>query len=247
MKKVNIVYDFDGTLTNTPVPKYLILEKCGYENGTLNEKFLKEVREIKKQKKPDDSVSVFYNRFFEILYENNMKINEKDFYYGVDKIEYNKGIDSYFDNINSFALKNNIELNHFILSSGIKDFIERCKYSKNFKGVLGSTIKKENDIIVGLDYYLTHKGKAHELSLLQENNETKADKTIYVGDGLTDYFAMEYVHNNGGDTIFVHQNENDLDVYNEVNKENIVDYCEIADYTENSKLYRAICKSIIDD
>ena len=39
LKKINIVYDFDGTLTQVKLPKYLILEKCGYKNGTLNEKF----------------------------------------------------------------------------------------------------------------------------------------------------------------------------------------------------------------
>ena len=55
---------------------------------------------------------------------------------------------------------------------------------------------------------------------------------------------MKYIHNNGGKTIFVHQNENDLDIYKEVNKENIVDYCEIADYNENTDLFRAIMNAI---
>ena len=43
MKKVNIVYDFDGTLTQVALPRYLILEKCNYEKGTSNEKFLNEL------------------------------------------------------------------------------------------------------------------------------------------------------------------------------------------------------------
>ena len=32
--KVNIVYDFDGTLTQVALPRYLILEKCNYEKGS---------------------------------------------------------------------------------------------------------------------------------------------------------------------------------------------------------------------
>ena len=55
---------------------------------------------------------------------------------------------------------------------------------------------------------------------------------------------MKYIHGHGGKTIFVHQNENDLDIYNEVNKENIVDYCEVADYDENTNLYKSIMNAI---
>lgn len=50
MKKVNIVYDFDGTLTQVALPRYLILEKCNYEMGTSNEKFLDELNKIKNEK-----------------------------------------------------------------------------------------------------------------------------------------------------------------------------------------------------
>ena len=68
---------------------------------------------------------------------------------------------------------------------------------------------------------------------------------IYIGDGFTDYYAMKHIHGNGGKTILVHQNENDLDIYNEVNKENIVDYCEIADYSKDSRLYNSIKNAVV--
>ena len=45
MKK--IIYDFDGTLTPFSIPRFSILEKCGYEDGALNPKFLNEVKAIK--------------------------------------------------------------------------------------------------------------------------------------------------------------------------------------------------------
>lgn len=245
MKKVNIVYDFDGTLTKNAAPRYLILEKCNYENGTDNKQFLKEVENIKISKKCE-TVEAFYERFFEILNQNNMEITEMDFNYGVDNIQFNQGLEKYFEIINSFATNKDIQLNHFILTSGIKAYIENCKYSRYFKDIFGSTFSVQNNIIIGLDYCLNTKEKISKLQCLQENAETKADKTIYVGDGFTDYYAMKYIHNNCGSTIFVHQNEHDLDIYNELKKENIIDYCEIADYTENSKLYQAICEAITE-
>ncbi len=48
MKKVNIVCDFDRTLTQVALPRYLILERCNYELGTSNKKFLEELNRIKK-------------------------------------------------------------------------------------------------------------------------------------------------------------------------------------------------------
>ena len=96
-----------------------------------------------------------------------------------------------------------------------------------------------------MDYLLSTKEKINKLKTLQEDLSTKPDKTIYIGDGFTDYYAMKYINNNGGKTIFVHQNENDLDTYYEINKENIVDYCEIADYSEDSRLYNSIKNAII--
>ena len=244
MKKVNIVYDFDGTLTQVALPRYLILEKCGVENGTSNKGFLNELNQIKTEK-DCEAMEAFYELFFRILKENNVEITENDFYYGVDKIPYNKGLEHYFTNINKFAKEHDIELNHFILTSGVKGFVEHCVYAPYFKEVFGCTFKTTNGIITGIDYYLSTKEKINKLELLQDNEDTKAEQTIYVGDGLTDYYAMKHIHNHGGKTIFVHQNENDLDIYKEVNKENIVDYCEIADYAESTDLYNAIMNAII--
>lgn len=245
MKKVNIVYDFDGTLTQVALPRYLILEKCNYEKGTSNERFLNKLNRTKEEKNCE-AIEAFYEEFFRILNNNNLEITINDFYYGVDKIPYNRGLENYFSNINNWAKQNDIELNHFILTSGVKDFVEKCKYAKYFKEVFGCTFKIEDDKITGIDYYLTTKEKINKLELLQENPNTRADETIYIGDGLTDYYAMKHIHGNGGKTIFVHQNENDLDIYNEVNKENIVDYCEIADYDENTNLYKSIMNAIKD-
>ena len=243
MKKVNIVYDFDGTLTQVSLPRYLLLEKCNYKMGTSNEKFLNKLNRIKKEKNCE-AMEAFYEEFFRMINNNNLEITINDFLYGVDQIPYNRGLENYFLNINNWAKQNDIELKHFILTSGIKDFVENCKYAKFFQEVFGCTFKVENNKIVGIDYYLGTKEKINKLELLQKKSDTRSDKTIYVGDGLTDYYAMKYIHNNGGKTIFVHQNENDFDIYKEVNKENIVDYCEIADYNENTDLFRAIMNAI---
>lgn len=245
--RVNIVYDFDGTLTKTRSPKYLILEKCGYKEGTQNEKFKEKVKEIEDEKKCG-KVIAFFEALFEILESNNLKVTEREFCEnGAQKISYNNGLDEYFENLNNLAKENDIEINNFIVTSGAKVFIQNSKYEKYFKDVFGCTFKIKDGFISGIEYCLTFEEKIKQLELLQKNPSTKAEKTIYIGDGITDYYAMKYIHNNNGKTILVHQNENDLDVYNELNKEKIVDYCEIADYGKDSKLYKIIKNEILGE
>ena len=186
MKKVNIVYDFDGTLTQVSLPRYLILEKCNYKMGTSNEKFLNKLNRIKKEKNCE-AMEAFYEEFFRIINNNNLEITINDFLYGVDQIPYNRGLENYFLNINNWAKQNDIELKHFILTSGVKDFVENCKYAKFFQEVFGCTFKVENNKIVEIDYYLSTKEKINKLELLQKNPDTRADKTIYIGDGIKDY------------------------------------------------------------
>ncbi len=85
--------------------------------------------------------------------------------------------------------------------------------------------------------------------ILKDNNRKNNNcrNVYYIGDGYSDYAAMEFVHRNGGKAIFVHQPNKDdelyqhnLEIYELLNKNNIVDFCCIADYTKNSKLYNIL-------
>lgn len=58
---------------------------------------------------------------------------------------------------------------------------------------------------------------------------------------------MRFVHEHGGKAIFVHQPfQNDHfqeyidEIYNKLNKENIVDHTCVADYTTDSELYHIL-------
>ena len=64
MKKVNIVYNFDGTLTQVALPRYLILEKCNYEKGTSNERFLNELNKIIGQNKISAVFLIYFSLFW---------------------------------------------------------------------------------------------------------------------------------------------------------------------------------------
>ena len=65
-----------------------------------------------------------------------------------------------------------------------------------------------------------------------------------MGDGLTDKFAFEYVHNIGGKSIFIVSDENSKINYEKLNTLGIIDECFDADYGANSKLNRYIKNQI---
>ena len=51
MKKMVIIYDFDGTLTPNSLPQYEILKKCGYDDKRLMERMylLHQIKYVQRQ------------------------------------------------------------------------------------------------------------------------------------------------------------------------------------------------------
>lgn len=79
--------------------------------------------------------------------------------------------------------------------------------------------------------------------ILKKNgiNNEECSNIIYIGDGLTDYYAMKYIKEHGGTSIFVYQNLNNKDMQS-IKKNNVVDFYTKADFSENSDLYNYIKK-----
>ena len=73
--------------------------------------------------------------------------------------------------------------------------------------------------------------------IISENNYDKDDCSdiIYIGDGLTDVFAMEYVKKNNGVTIFVYYDENSKEM-KLIQEKEVVTFFTLADFSETSFL-----------
>lgn len=70
------------------------------------------------------------------------------------------------------------------------------------------------------------------------NNENCSD-IIYIGDGLTDYYAMKYIKEHGGPSIFVYQNVDNKDMQR-IKEENLADFYAMADFSKNGELYNYV-------
>lgn len=240
MKQKIIIYDFDGTLTPYTMPKFEIIEKCGIENYFHNPIFLNTVKNKIKEKNID-TYTANYEAYLETISKNNLKLIDENFCLGADNVEYNNGVIDFL----KLLVNNNVK--NYILSSGIKVFLENTIVAPLFSKIYGTTFSYNNENeATGIEYLMTDKNKVDALKeIVSENNLIDCSDVIYIGDGYTDMYAMEYITKNGGISIYVYQDEKEeLENISKMKEKNIVNLFTKADYSYGSKLneyIRRIC------
>lgn len=239
MKKI-IIYDFDGTLTPYSLPKFEILVKCGYKDGTYDPLFIEKFKSKVKGKNIDLYKAIF-DTYLEVISSSGLTLTDDNFSLGSDNVEYNKGVEDFLH----MLIENNIT--NYLLSSGVKVFLEHVSISKYFKDIYATTFTyNKNNTATGVDFLMSDKNKVSSIKeILTKNGITNEDcsSIIYIGDGLTDYYAMKYIKEHNGTSIFVYKDPNNKDLLS-MQKENIVDLFTISDFSQDSELYNYI-KEII--
>ena len=231
-----IIYDFDGTLTPYSLPQYEIIKKCGYNE----EKLMNRIAE--KLTNSEGLYEAYYKCYIEILLENNILLTKENVCLSADKIEFNNGVIEYFKNFQSQITG----VQHYIVTSGIKDYVDKTVIRKFVDGVYGVTFNEENGIYKDIDILLTDKKKVDVIKQVQkDNNET--NNIIYFGDGLTDSFAFEYVNSIGGKNVFIATKNESIETYKQLNVKGIIDKCFEPDFSMDSELSKYIQTQIEEE
>ena len=197
-----IIYDFDGTLTPYSLPQYEIIKKCGYNEEMLMNRIEEKLTNSK------SLYEAYYKCYIEILLENNILLTKANVCLGADKVEFNNGVIEYFKNFQSQTTG----VKHYIVTSGIKDYVDKTVIRKLVDGVYGVTFNEENGIYKDIDMLLTDKKKVDFIKQVQKDNQ-ETNNIIYFGDGLTDGFAFEYVHSIGGKNVFIATKKESMETY----------------------------------
>lgn len=258
---IAICYDYDKTLAPLGSSfEYGFFEKIGTTSG----KFWKEVESLRTIKSLDDVLSYMYYAVFKAK-QNNVKLTKSDFANFAKNAVYYKGVETWFARINQYAKQKGLICEHYIISSGLKEFITNTSIAKNFKKIYASEyIYDENNEPVWPAFAINYTNKTQYLyrikkNVLKENDESVNEKLInhnfripfknmiYIGDSLTDIPCMSIVVKNGGSSIGVYE---DLPAKKELmlklfKNNRINNYC-YADYSENSELEKTVFK-IIDN
>ncbi len=236
------IFDFDGTLTTETWPKFWVwVKKFGYNGEKRNDNLENALAEYRKNH-IGNSLETFFAFFHDLLVNNNELLTYQELMEGEKYIKYNPG---FYDFIQTSHSKN------YIVSGGLTEFLKNLKIANFFDGIYGTTVQHNvNGLISGIGEIMTDDKKILAIQDILKNNgieDNNCHNVNYIGDGYSDSIAMTFVHNNGGKAIFVHQpNENDElcdynnKIYKTLNKDGIIDFCCVADYTTNSILFNLL-------
>lgn len=237
LEPINI-FDFDGTLTTETWPKFWVwVKKFGYSGEQRNDNLENALAEYRKTHE-GNSLETFFGFFNDLLIEHNQTITYEELMAGEKYIQYNPGV---CDFIKNTSVKN------YIVSGGLKEFLQNLEISESFADIYGTPLQhNENEQISGIGEVMTDAKKILAIrNILKSNNRQENDcrNVYYIGDGYSDADAMNFVHNNGGKAILVHQpNKNDSfyqlnkKIYETLNSNGVIDYYCVADYNVDSIL-----------
>ena len=130
-KRIAIMYDFDKTLSNKDMQEYTLLPELGYSDANL---FWKEVGEFSEKESMDRILAYMY-RLLKKSEAVERPIRKKDFEVLGKDVEFFPGVLDWFERINKIGSKLNLEVEHYIISSGMKEIIEGTPIYKNFNNV----------------------------------------------------------------------------------------------------------------
>lgn len=152
MKEI-IIYDFDGTLTPYSLPKFEILEKSGMKDGAHNPQFL-ELSQKRSKIENIDLYRAMYDTYFEIIKKAGFKLTDENFSLGYDNVDYNNGVIEFLN----MLYQNSI--NNYLLSSGVKVFLEKVSISSYFKEIYATIFTyNQDDEANGIEFLMSDKNK----------------------------------------------------------------------------------------
>ena len=253
--KIAIVYDFDRTLSTSEMQDSFI-ESLGIKPKEFwdeNAKFAKE--------NGMDKILAYLYLMISKSKELHKPINRKLLKEIGSEIEFYKGVEGWFDLVDEIAKQYGVSIEHFVISSGLKEIIEGTPIYKKFKRVYACEYYyDENDNPVWLKNVINFTSKTQflfrinkgELDIFDdkgvnqyvphEERPLPFENMIYIGDGDTDIPCMKLVNQYGGHSIAVYakkkQKVRELMYDNRINH-----YCK-ADYSRGSELHELIARIV---
>lgn len=262
MKKVAILYDFDKTLCTKDMQEYSLLPNLGYDDST---KFWKEVTELSVRNSMDGISSYLY--LLQKKFEDLNKPLKKEYFKEVGKsIELYKGVEEFFKRINEYGKTLGLEVEHYIISSGMAEIIESAPIANEFKKIYACRYYYDEDgiakwpaqivnyttktqYIFRINKQVLDESNNKELNAYTPHNDRPVpfNRMIYIADGITDVPCLKLVKEYGGKSIVVYNPNNAKAGMMAQNllHENRADFVVSADYRENSDMDQLI-KLILD-
>jgi len=249
-----IIYDFDGTLARGSLQERSFIPQI----GMTRESFWTEVKERTRNEDADE-ILVYMHLMIEKARNSGLAITREQLRKHGEDAELFDGLRdrSWFHRMNQYAAQAGLQLDHYILSSGIHEMIVGCPIVDSFKWVYASKYIYEGDQACWPGVAINYTTKTQFLFRINkgiENTWNHADlnafmpeqqrpvpfsRMIFIGDGDTDIPTMKMLTHQGGHSIAVYdpkREHSDLKKIHALISDGRVDFIAAADYTEKSQL-----------
>lgn len=256
-KIIAFCYDFDKTLTPDDMQSQGFIQSLGVSSYD----FWKETSETTRKGNMDSNLSYMYTMLKKYNEKSGPLTKDALQSYGVG-LAFFPGVLNWFLLINKFAKTLGVKVEHYIISSGIKEMIEGCAIAKFFKKIYASSFYYESNIAVWPAMVVNYTNKTQFLfriskGFLDETDERVNEaispedyripfkRILYLGDSATDIPCMKVVTNYGGYSLGIYDSvlSNSKRVERMLQEKRIWKYFQ-SDYRENSPLFVACCDII---
>ncbi|MCM1114089.1 MAG: haloacid dehalogenase-like hydrolase [Clostridium sp.] len=254
-----ICYDFDKTLSPDDMQAQGYIQSVGYDVAN----FWKESNSLAEENDMDGNLAYMYKMIEEA--EGHFVFNKNTLAEYGSKVSLFPGVNEWFERIREFGAENDVIVEHYIISSGLKEMIEGTEVAKNgaFERIYASSFYfNERGVAKWPAQVINYTNKTQFLFRISKgvldindpgvndhfhNDEMRVPfrNMVYIGDSDTDIPCMKLVNSYGGHSIGVY-NPDTMDktkVY-KMMRDNRIKYYVPADYSENTELDKLL-KAII--
>jgi 2-hydroxy-3-keto-5-methylthiopentenyl-1-phosphate phosphatase len=247
------LYDFDKTLCTRDMQEYTFIPSLGMKP----EEFWAEAERVAEKEQMDSILSYMYCMIDQANKAGN-PLTKADLVKSGKDIEYHPGVEEWFERINKYAEDAGLQIEHYVLSSGLKEIIDGTTISKYFKKIYACEFMYDEDgraiwPKLAVNYtnktqfvYRINKGvlainNNNDLNRSQPEEEKRVffRNMVYIGDGLTDVPCMKLVKQSGGHSIALYHNDEKYKVQ-PLLKHGRVDWIFDADFSKGSELDDAV-------
>jgi len=254
---IALMYDFDKTLCGKDMQDYSFIPSIGMNSS----EFWQEANKLATKTNMDKILAYMY-LMIKTAKKNDVPITREAFTKLGEEVVLLKGVKGWFERINAYGKVYDVEIEHYILSSGLSEIIEGTPIAKHFKRIYACQFhynergnadwpqQAVNYTTKTQFLFRISKGVLDVMddftlnsSISEEDRRIPYHNMIYIGDGLTDVPCMRLVKERGGESIAIYH-RNEKQVVNKLLREGRVNYTCPADYTNGSML-DSIVKKII--
>lgn len=256
-----IAYDFDGTLAPGNMQEYDFVPKVGMTTAD----FWKETS-AETEKHNADRILIYMKQMLDKAQAARVSVRREDFVTYGRSVRLFAGVTDWFRRINDYGKSRNITVEHYIISSGIKEMIEGTPIAGEFKAIYASSfVYDHNGVAVWpalavnyttktqflfrinkgvLNVYDDHKVNEY---LPQDERPVPFENMVFVGDGETDIPCFRLVKELNGHSIavFPPKKKGAKTKTDKLIAEGRVNFACAADYSEGSAIEGAV-KAVID-